>query len=193
MRIKGVKFMATPKPQPQISDRLRAQLPMAQAWIHDTASKPDAKLLELLDDRKKGFERSLQGVSAGQSKCSPGEGQWCIDEVVRHLAHANNRVAGLIEALSSGNVPGGEPAMGYVPRDDRTFDEAKSDLMNSFEMLREEFATITDPEANLEVKYKHPFFGDLNAREWYVFNFVHASAHIQQIERIKSTPGYPSN
>lgn len=185
--------MATPKPRAQISDRLKAQLPMAQAWIHDTASKPDAKLLELIEERKKGFGRSLEGVTPGQSKFVPEEGQWCIDDVLRHLAHANNRVAGLIEALTNGNVPGGEPAMGYVPQDDRSFDEVKSDLMDSFEVLREDFANVTDPEANLDVKYKHPFFGELNAREWFVFNFVHASAHIQQIERIKSTPGYPSN
>lgn len=185
--------MAPPKPQPQISDRLKAQLPMAQAWIHDTSSKPDAKLLELLDERKKGFVRSLDGVTAQRAKFSPGEGQWCIDEVVRHLAHANNRVAGLIEALTNGHVPGGEPEMGYVPRDKRSFEEVKADLMDSFEMLRDDFANITDPEANLDVKYKHPFFGELNAREWFVFTFVHASAHIQQIERIKSSPSFAAN
>lgn len=185
--------MSTPGSQPQISDRLKAQLPMAQAWIHDTVRKPDARLLELLDERKEGFLKSLDGVTPSQAAFVPGEGQWCIDEVIRHLAHTNNRVAGLIEALTSGYVPGGSPVIGYVPRDDRDFEHVKADLMSSFDMLRGVFNAVTDPGANLEVKYKHPFFGDLNAREWFVFNFVHASVHIQQVERIKSTPAFGSH
>jgi hypothetical protein len=184
--------MSGQNPSIQLSDRLKAQLPMAQAWIHDTATKPDAKLLELLDERREGFERSLKGITPKQALYIPGEGQWCIDDVARHLAHANNRVAGLIEALTNGNIPGGEPALGVVPRDDRSFEQVKADLLSSFDMLQDDFSNITDAEANLDVKYRHPFFGDLNAREWFVFTFVHASVHIQQIERIKSTPGFPA-
>ncbi len=184
--------MSGTNPPTQLSDRLKAQLPMAQAWIHDTVTKSDAKLLELLDERQEGFVRCLKGITAEQSRFVPGEGQWCIDEVARHLDHANNRVAGLIEALTAGNVPGGEPALGVVPQDDRDFEEVKADLLSSFDTLRDDFKNITDADANLDVRYKHPFFGELNAREWFVFNFVHASVHIQQVERIKSTPGFPA-
>lgn len=184
--------MSTPSPQPQLSDRLKAQLPMAQAWIHDTVQKSDARLLELLEERKEGFLKSLDGVTSARAAFVPGEGQWCIDEVLRHLAHTNNRVAGLIEALASGYVPGGSPVMGFVPRDDRSYEEVKADLLASFDMLRGVFGAVTDPGANLETRYSHPFFGDLNAREWFVFNFVHASVHIQQIERIKSSPAFPT-
>lgn len=182
--------MTGQSPKPQLSDRLKAQLPMAQAWIHDTTGKPDEKLLELLEERKQGFQHSLEGVTASQAKFKPSEDQWCIEEVLRHLTHANTRVAGLIEALVSGNVPGGEPAMGVVPEDDRSFEQVRADLLSSFDTLRGDFSSVTSPEANLDVKYSHPFFGALNAREWFVFNFVHASVHIQQVERIKSTPGF---
>jgi hypothetical protein len=184
--------MSTANSEPPISDRLRAGLPMAKAWIHEAVLKTDERLLELLEERKTGMENSLRGLSEIQSHFVPGKGQWSIDEVARHLAHANNRVAGLIEALVSGYVPGGSPEMGFVPRDDRSFDQVRSDLLSSFDMLRDELAAISDPDANLSVKYKHPFFDELNAREWFVFNLVHASAHIQQIERIKSAHGFPA-
>lgn len=177
---------------PKISERLKAQLPAAQTWINDTVGKSDARLLELLDERKTGFENSLRGISEAQAKFTPGDDQWCIDEVCRHLAHSNSRVAGLIEALTSGYVPGGSPVMGYVPSDERSFDAVRADFLNSFELLRAAFRTVADPGANLEVKYTHPFFGALNAREWFVFNFVHASAHLQQVERIKASAGFPA-
>jgi hypothetical protein len=183
--------LSTANSEPPISDRLKAQLPMAKAWIHEAVLKTDERLLELLDERRTALENSLRGISEIQAHYVPGEDQWSIDDVARHLAHANNRVAGLIEALASGYVPGGSPEMGFVPRDDRSFAQVMGDLMASFDMLRDELKAISDPEANLEVKYRHPFFDELNAREWFVFNFVHASAHIQQIERIKSNPGFP--
>lgn len=182
--------MSAANPQAQISDRLKAQLPMAHAWIMDTVSKPDEKLLEVLDERKRGMAAALRGVSASQSKYSPGEGQWCVDEVARHLAQANNRVAGLIEALASGYVPAGSPEMGAVPRDDRDFDRVKADLLKSFDVLRGVYDMLTGPGVNLQAKYRHPFFGEFNAREWFVFNCVHASVHVQQIERIKASAGF---
>lgn len=38
-----------------------------------------------------------------------------------------------------------------------------------------------DPNANLDVKWQHPMFGDLNWREWFLFIRIHSKDHAQQL------------
>ena len=44
----------------------------------------------------------------------------------------------------------------------------------------------------LSQKFPHPIFGQLNLKEWFAFHRVHAMDHIQQIDKIKADPNYPS-
>ena len=37
----------------------------------------------------------------------------------------------------------------------------------------------------------HPFFGDLNCKEWAAFVYVHSRDHADQIEKVKGAPGFP--
>ena len=38
-----------------------------------------------------------------------------------------------------------------------------------------------DPAAFLDVKWKHPMFGDLNWREWLLFIRIHSKDHARQL------------
>ena len=44
----------------------------------------------------------------------------------------------------------------------------------------------------LDVKANNSFLGDMNWREWFYFLRVHANAHVEQMEKLRSTPGFPS-
>jgi hypothetical protein len=44
---------------------------------------------------------------------------------------------------------------------------------------------------NLDVKANNSFLGDMNWREWYYFLRVHAQSHIEQVEQLRSTDGFP--
>jgi hypothetical protein len=44
----------------------------------------------------------------------------------------------------------------------------------------------------LEQRFPHPIFGQLNLKEWFAFHRVHAMDHLQQIDKIKADPHYPS-
>ena len=48
------------------------------------------------------------------------------------------------------------------------------------------------PIQKLSQKFPHPIFGQLNLKEWFAFHRVHALDHIQQIDKIKADPNYPS-
>lgn len=43
-----------------------------------------------------------------------------------------------------------------------------------------------DPDAFLDVTWEHPFFGQLNWREWFLFLGVHCSDHAGQITAASS-------
>src|SRR5207244_11079050 len=52
---------------------------------------------------------------------------------------------------------------------------------------------ISLPEGEkLEQKFPHPIFGQLNLKEWFAFHRVHSMDHIQQIDKMKADPNYPS-
>src|SRR5213080_481652 len=44
----------------------------------------------------------------------------------------------------------------------------------------------------LDVKANNSFLGDMNWREWFYFLRVHANAHVEQMEKLRSLPGFPS-
>ena len=51
-------------------------------------------------------------------------------------------------------------------------------------------AAIPDGPAS-EATALHPFFGDLNCKEWAAFVYVHSRDHADQIEKVKAAPGFP--
>lgn len=41
------------------------------------------------------------------------------------------------------------------------------------------------------LKYPHPFAGELNAYQWILIAGAHEARHTQQINRMRSQPGFP--
>ena len=44
---------------------------------------------------------------------------------------------------------------------------------------------------NLEAKANNSFLGDMNWREWFYFLGIHAKSHIEQIDKLRATEGFP--
>ena len=45
---------------------------------------------------------------------------------------------------------------------------------------------------SLDVTADNSFLGDMNWREWFYFLRVHANTHVEQMEKLRSMPGFPS-
>jgi len=43
----------------------------------------------------------------------------------------------------------------------------------------------------VDVTASNSFLGDMNWREWFYFLRIHAQAHVEQIEKLQSTAGFP--
>jgi DinB superfamily len=114
----------------------------------------------------------------------PAQGEWSVNEVLAHVIDGSARVSrGILAAQARGEQP---PALGDAI--ERTTEVHRpSDWWSTFEADREAaftaLATATGEE-HLEVKWLHPFFGDLNWREWLLFQRIHDLDHARQLVAI---------
>lgn len=144
--------------------------------IRDVIQKGHDQLLSLID-----------GLSEEQARFKPGADDWSVFELLRHVVQSKRGVAGVCAALARGETPpsfeGDSVALTSLAEARSALDAAHEELLA--------FVDALSPEANVETRYEHPFFGPLNCREWAAFQRVHDADHTQQIEQIKSAPGFP--
>ena len=136
--------------------------------------------------------KAIEGVNGEQASFRPDATEWSILEVLDHLVTNSARVASLVECLANRRARAAEPVESPPEGPLLTIEEARDVL------LRDSVAwgALTDrlPELpSFEVRTRHPAFGRLHARAWYLFQRVHDLDHAQQIEKNKQAQGYPSS
>jgi hypothetical protein len=157
------------------------------SYVKHQASKSTADLLGLVDRAAGWIEKSLEGVSESQARFCPEPGEWCIADVLRHVEASMRGTARLVSALAAGekaDVKGIEPVVEAGPE---TLAELRDGVAQSYDEVRAAVAAIPEG-AELGATAYHPFFGDLNCREWAAFVYVHSRDHADQIEKVKSDP-----
>jgi len=142
---------------------------------------------------------AIAPVSEAQAAWKPAADAWSIAETVRHLLPSSAGVIGIIEALAAGQDPGADTP--YDSPGELTAHEVTPDFDGSLASLvgalREDsiaFAALPrrlPANADLERTFPHMYFGPLPARAWFAFQRVHDRAHLNQIEEIVASSGYP--
>lgn len=176
----------------EVSEKQKKRLARATAWIKSTAEKPDDRILEKAHQARDAFLAELDGLSDAQLDFSPGEGEWSVREVCRHVAQAVQQVNSAVGALAGGTpLPDVDP--GTISRmidDPGEFGVLKNKVAAALGACADSVSVLAD-SPNLSLRTAHPFFGPLNCREWIAFNVMHANVHVKQVQRIKGSPGYP--
>jgi hypothetical protein len=166
------------------------------SYIRHNATKEPPALRGLVQQGQQQLTGLLDGMSDEQARWKPGADDWCALELLQHVVTAKRGVARICQRLASGEKVAdfggeGEEQDGVMSK--RTFaslaearaamDAAHGDLL----------AFIDGPlaAANVETRFRHFMFGELNCCEWVVFQRVHDGDHSGQIEKIKSAPGFP--
>lgn len=162
--------------QPQDDlDRIRGYL-QAQA-AQRTIEELIARVQEAVDD----LAMAARGVPQAALNLVPAGDEWTPMDCLRHCAASNMQVAQqVLFAALEGYLPAdGEPE---VSTDREAILAAHAEAIDSlYEHVRS-----ADPEANLELKWTHPFFGDLNWREWLLFLRIHSRDHARQLAAMSS-------
>jgi len=157
--------------QPQEDfDRIRGYL--QQQAAQRTIDELIARVQEGVDD----LATAARSVADDKLKAIPDGDEWTPLDCLRHAAASNIQVAQqVLFAALEGYLPtDGEPE---VPADREAILNAHAEAIDSL------YAHVrsADPDANLELKWKHQFFGDLNWREWLLFLRIHSRDHARQL------------
>ena len=161
------------------------------SYLEHQAGKSLADLLLLVDRAASLTEQSLLDISDAQASFQPSEGEWSVVEIISHVSSSLRGTARLVEGLGRGTESSSvSDALAFGVAGAMTPAEMRADVAAAYEGLRSVVRTLEDGVA-LEKTARHPFFGDLNWKEWVAFVYVHARDHVAQVEKVKSSPGFP--
>ena len=112
------------------------------------------------------------------SEESPGE-TWTPRQCFEHIVGSDMAVArSVLHVAHSAGIPESETY--EIPREIEPAITKHAEAMESlYEHVR-----AADPTANLQTKWRHPMFGDLDWREWLLFLRIHAKDHARQLNNM---------
>jgi len=182
----------------------------------NTLSKKERKFAtDLLSDTQKALTKSFEGLSHDQMNFKASDSTWSVDGCIKHIAIADKTLWGAVEdALKKPANPEkranikvtDEQLVGFL--ENRTQKVKTSDMMkpenspfNSTEeavsSINESVKKITDfIDTTSQDMRNHVVelpFGTYDAYQVALIIGSHTNRHTQQIEEVKSQPGFPKN
>jgi len=163
----------------------------ALSYIRHQASKGLADLRVLAERTAADCGRCLAGVSEAQARFKPGD-EWSIKEVLNHLIYATASVTiDRIRDLAAGKVPPPFMADNSAGRAMLPIRELRQEM----ERLLEETVLLVGSlrEGDLPPgTWDHPSLGPLTLKDLIALHRLHVMDHVQQIEKLKADPSYPT-
>jgi hypothetical protein len=167
------------------------------SYIKHNATKEPAALHDLVQTGHERFVSLIDGLSPEQASFKPAPDVWSVLELLHHVVSAKGGVTRICERLAGGEtIPGagreGDEQDGILRGSAFT---SLADARKSMDGAHKELLAFIDgplATANTDARFNHFVFGDLNCAEWAAFQRVHDGDHANQVEQIKSAPGYPA-
>ena len=167
----------------------------ALSYMKHQAGKGLESLAALMQRTEQDWARCLETMSEPQASFAP-EGEWNAKNVLRHFLESTVTVNQQVQAAAQGRPidwPHANAQLNNQPARDET--RTISQLRANVEALLSDTVALVKqlPEGDgLQTRFTHPFFGDLDVKEWVAFQRIHSMDHIGQIEKIKADAAYPA-
>lgn len=152
----------------------------------------DGELKREIRESLEKLSSALESLSPAQATWKPNEDEWSTAQICDHIALGTGTLGNIVSLLAAGSVPG-DADWDPAPQ----FKGDVSDLRDVRQRLKV-LSSYTDElfdqaiaSNRLDVIANNSFLGDLNWRQWYAFLKVHAVSHVEQIEKLRATPGFP--
>ena len=159
-----------------------------RAYLQSQAAKLSIpELVEKVRSDSLQVQAAAVGVPPGRFLERPADGEWCANEVMAHVVNGAHRVgSAIIAVLDQGVTP--KPIEDWISREvpARSAAEWWADLVTTRDALFARLTKVIGSE-HLEVRWQHPFFGELNWREWLLFLRVHDLDHARQMQAITAS------
>jgi hypothetical protein len=166
------------------------------SYIRHNAAKDPKALRGLVEQGHAQVTSLLDGLGEPQASFKPAADVWSVMELLQHVTTAKRGVARICVLLSRGEQPAGRGREGDEQdgiMGAKTFDSLPAGRVVLEQAQQEMLSFIDglDATANLDARFNHFLFGDLNCREWAAFQRVHDGDHATQIQQIMAAPGFP--
>lgn len=162
-----------------------------RGYLVDQAGKRDwIELWPRMIAERGALLQLVDGLTDEQADWSPGGDEWSTRQIIEHVLTVSRGTLQLIEDLAAGRLED-EREPRPVAKMPTSFTRLRAHLVEHSVRL----ASL--PErlpgmVNLDLRSPHSNFGNLNSREWFLFNRIHDTDHRKQIETIQAADGYPS-
>jgi len=135
----------------------------------------------------------LACLSEAQATWKPDPDEWSAAEIGDHVALGTGAVGNITAMLARGERPGDEdwdppPQLRGSAGD---LDGVRRRILSLPQHTAELFDRCAATDRT-DVTSDDSFFGEMNWREWYYFLRVHALAHVEQIQKLRGTAGFPT-
>jgi uncharacterized damage-inducible protein DinB len=161
----------------------------AKSYLKHQSIKSIPDLAALMERTAGECASCLDGIGEEQASYKPGD-EWSVKEILGHMLSSGRGVNREIANLVDGTESAREARMGLAPSDEKPIDELRQALAELWSETGRLVSSLPE-EGDLERTWEHPAFGQLNFREWAAFQRLHALDHVQQMEKVKTDPGYP--
>lgn len=111
---------------------------------------------------------------------------WSVFMTLEHLTIVNRSVAAVITALGAGRTPPGAASTAAVKPSASAGPEVLEKFPASCEAVESAVAAI--PDLRTSRRYRHPWFGALDAESWHAMAGFHMRLHRRQILAILAAP-----
>ncbi len=159
------------------------------SYVRHQAAKEPAAIRDVVQKGHDQLVAMLDGLSDAQAAFKPGADDWSVLEVLRHVVGSKRGVARRCAVLARGETSASFDAAEEAPPFP-SLAAARAALDAAHQELLA-FVDTLAAETNLDSRYELASFGQLNCREWAIFQRIHDGDHAAQIEHVKSAPGYP--
>ncbi|MGI8927166.1 MAG: DinB family protein [Tepidiformaceae bacterium] len=148
-----------------------------RGYLQQQAQKPIEDLIARVEEGVAELEAAARAVEPEALDATVAGETWTPMDCIRHSTGSNIHGARqILYAAHTGELPA-DP----TPTPGGGREEALAAQREAMDSL---YAHVRDanPEAYLELKWEHPFFGDLNWREWLIFLRIHSKDHARQLQ-----------
>lgn len=161
----------------------------AVSYVRRQAEKGLESLAALMERTAGDCAACLEAMTERQAAFKQ-EGEWSAKEIIGHLTGAMTTINDDIVQVAGGRRPRVEYRTGETSGYERPIEGLRQRLAREWSRTIDIVRSLS-PEDSLKAMPPHPLFGPLSLGEWIAFARLHALDHVQQIEKMKSAPGYP--
>ncbi|MCG9972401.1 DinB family protein [Christiangramia crocea] len=178
--------------------------------VEEPLNKDD--IFKYLEETREGLEESVEGLSDAQMQFKPDAEGWSVAEIVEHIIIVEGGLRSMLEAkfaedptpeLKAEVKMTDEQILGFITdRSQKVKTQSQfepsakyatsEEALEAFNDQREDIVDfLKDTEVDMR-NYINEFpFGKIDAYQTVLFMAGHTARHTQQIEEVKSSPGFP--